>query len=290
MNAKRVLAYGAEEAERLNHKHIGTEHLLLGLLREEKCFAAEILHERGLRLSDDSGRTGAVAEQESGAAAGKESSLLAEFSREFDAGCDADSSLDPLIGRDLRTRSAWSTDSVPPHEEQPGVNRRAGRGQDGDCGRPGAADLRRRRTVIPGGQSDYGALPFVDRGRHELSRPDPTAAEDDHEGVDGKIRTPSSSSMSCIRWWARVRPKAVAGWAANILKPAAFARQKFSALVAYDAVAEFRKSIEKDRLARASLPGGRVPPPNESGRESRFSSASRIATRNSTPWRIPTRQ
>src|SRR5262249_11097914 len=48
---KRVLAYAAEEAERLSHKHIGTEHLLLGLLREEKCFAAEILHERGLRLS-----------------------------------------------------------------------------------------------------------------------------------------------------------------------------------------------------------------------------------------------
>ena len=45
---KRVLAYAAEEAERLSHKHIGTEHLLLGLLREEKCFAAEILHERGL--------------------------------------------------------------------------------------------------------------------------------------------------------------------------------------------------------------------------------------------------
>ena len=48
---KRVLAYAAEEAERLSHKHIGTEHLLLGLLREEKCFAAEILHQRGLSLS-----------------------------------------------------------------------------------------------------------------------------------------------------------------------------------------------------------------------------------------------
>jgi hypothetical protein len=48
---KRVLAYAAEEAERLFHKHIGTEHLLLGLLREEKCVAAQILHERGLRLS-----------------------------------------------------------------------------------------------------------------------------------------------------------------------------------------------------------------------------------------------
>src|SRR5262249_39770855 len=34
----------------LNHKHIGTEHLLLGLLREEKCFAAQMLGERGLTL------------------------------------------------------------------------------------------------------------------------------------------------------------------------------------------------------------------------------------------------
>jgi ATP-dependent Clp protease ATP-binding subunit ClpA len=49
---KRVLAYAAEEAERLRHKHIGTEHLLLGLMREENCFAAEILRERGLRLSE----------------------------------------------------------------------------------------------------------------------------------------------------------------------------------------------------------------------------------------------
>jgi hypothetical protein len=47
---KRVLGYAAEEAERLTHKHIGTEHLLLGLLREEKSFAAEILQECGLSL------------------------------------------------------------------------------------------------------------------------------------------------------------------------------------------------------------------------------------------------
>ena len=48
---KRILAYAAEEAERLNHRPIGTEHVLLGILREEKCVAAEILHERGLRLN-----------------------------------------------------------------------------------------------------------------------------------------------------------------------------------------------------------------------------------------------
>ena len=47
----RVLAYAAEEAERLAHKQIGTQHLLLGLLCEEGCFAAGLLHERGLQLS-----------------------------------------------------------------------------------------------------------------------------------------------------------------------------------------------------------------------------------------------
>ena len=48
---RRVLGYAAEEAERLSHKHIGTEHLLLGLLREEKSFAARILNEHGIHLS-----------------------------------------------------------------------------------------------------------------------------------------------------------------------------------------------------------------------------------------------
>jgi len=48
--SKRALAYAAEEAERLADKHIGTEHLLLGLLREEKCLAAQILTERDVRL------------------------------------------------------------------------------------------------------------------------------------------------------------------------------------------------------------------------------------------------
>ncbi len=49
--SKSVLTYGAEEAERLNQKHIGTDHLLLGLLREEGCLAARILREHGLRVS-----------------------------------------------------------------------------------------------------------------------------------------------------------------------------------------------------------------------------------------------
>src|SRR5215470_5179686 len=45
--SKRVLAYAAEEAERLSHKHIGTEHLLLGLLREKNSFGEQLLTEEG---------------------------------------------------------------------------------------------------------------------------------------------------------------------------------------------------------------------------------------------------
>jgi len=50
--AKRALSFAAEESELLGNRHIGTEHLLLGLLREEDSIAAEVLYARGLRLSD----------------------------------------------------------------------------------------------------------------------------------------------------------------------------------------------------------------------------------------------
>jgi uncharacterized protein (TIGR03435 family) len=47
---ERVLQNAGEEADRLLHKAIGTEHLLLGLLREERGVAAEVLAARGLRI------------------------------------------------------------------------------------------------------------------------------------------------------------------------------------------------------------------------------------------------
>jgi uncharacterized protein (TIGR02246 family) len=47
---KRILSYAAEEAERLGTKHVATEHLLLGLLREDGTLAARLLQERGLAL------------------------------------------------------------------------------------------------------------------------------------------------------------------------------------------------------------------------------------------------
>jgi ATP-dependent Clp protease ATP-binding subunit ClpC len=48
---KRILAYANEEADRLAQRFIGTEHLLLGILREEKGFASRILAESGLQVA-----------------------------------------------------------------------------------------------------------------------------------------------------------------------------------------------------------------------------------------------
>src|SRR6202163_855073 len=94
---KRVLHYSHEESDRLQHRHIGTEHLLLGLLREERSMAAQILFERGLRLAavrDEIARqTGADARHR------KDIPHLLEFSRDLTEDASNDR-LDPLIGRD----------------------------------------------------------------------------------------------------------------------------------------------------------------------------------------------
>jgi ATP-dependent Clp protease ATP-binding subunit ClpC len=48
--AKKVIELSVEEARRLNHNHIGTEHLLLGLVREGEGIAAGVLENLGVRL------------------------------------------------------------------------------------------------------------------------------------------------------------------------------------------------------------------------------------------------
>jgi ATP-dependent Clp protease ATP-binding subunit ClpC len=94
---KRVLHYSHEESDRLQHRHIGTEHLLLGLLREERSMAAQILFERGLRLNavrDEIARqSGADARHR------KDIPHLLEFSRDLTEDASNDR-LDPLIGRE----------------------------------------------------------------------------------------------------------------------------------------------------------------------------------------------
>ena len=49
--ARRVLTSAQEEAQQLNHGYIGTEHILLGLIREEEGVAAKVLNNLGVSLS-----------------------------------------------------------------------------------------------------------------------------------------------------------------------------------------------------------------------------------------------
>jgi ATP-dependent Clp protease ATP-binding subunit ClpC len=98
---KKVLHYSSEEAEALMHKYVGTEHLLLGLLREKSSLAGQILAEKGMKvfsvredallLQKEKGHT--IRKKK------KELPFLSEFSRDLTALAGQDV-FDPLIGRD----------------------------------------------------------------------------------------------------------------------------------------------------------------------------------------------
>ena len=254
---KRVLAYGAEEAERLNHKHIGTEHLLLGLLREEKCFAAEILHERGLRLSTIREELQRSQSEKVATNRPKESSLLAEFSRDLTQAA-MDNSLDPLIGRDYELERVIQilcrrTKNNPVLIGEPGVGKTAiveGLAQkiaEGDVPsfladkRILALDLslivagtkyrgqfeERLKTIMKELMENQNAIIFIDE-LHTL-----VGAGSAEGSLD----------------------------AANILKPA-LSRGEIQCIGA-TTPAEFRKSIEKDRSLERRFQAVKVPPPNE---------------------------
>ena len=98
-----MLAYAAEEAERLGHKHIGTEHLLLGLLREEKCFAAEMLKERGVRLLMIREELAKAATSDGSTRPGGIHVARRPFTDLIQAATDGQ--LEPMVGRDLELES-----------------------------------------------------------------------------------------------------------------------------------------------------------------------------------------
>ncbi len=96
--SKRVLTHASEEADRLLNNYIGTEHILLGLLRAEDSLAADILQQRGLRLSRVRDELAGAA-PEKPTTKTKESLVLTEFSRDLTEAA-MNGALDPLIGRE----------------------------------------------------------------------------------------------------------------------------------------------------------------------------------------------
>ncbi|MCP9849048.1 ATP-dependent Clp protease ATP-binding subunit [Cyanobium sp. Morenito 9A2] len=103
--AKRVLELSLEEARQLGHNYIGTEHLLLGLIREGEGVAARVLENLGVDLAKVRTQVirmlGETAEVSSGGGGGKGSTktpTLDEFGSNLTQ-LAADAKLDPVVGR-----------------------------------------------------------------------------------------------------------------------------------------------------------------------------------------------
>jgi ATP-dependent Clp protease ATP-binding subunit ClpC len=253
----RILKYAAEEADRLGHKHVGTEHLLLGILREEKCFGSELLQERGLRLSTLREELARAAGEKVAVNRPKETSLLTEFSRDLTQAA-MEGQLDPLVGRERELERAIQilcrrTKNNPVLIGEPGVGKTAiveGLAQriaDGDVP-PFLADKRilsldlslivagtkyrgqfeeRLKTIMKELMESQNAIVFIDE-LHTL-----VGAGSAEGSLD----------------------------AANILKPA-LSRGEIQCIGA-TTPAEYRKSVERDRSLERRFQAVKVSAPNE---------------------------
>ncbi len=99
---KRILFYASEESRHLKNRHIGPEHLLLGMAREENSIAAEILLLFGLRIQevrDEIARQSGMPHVQPATPENSKTPNLQEFTRDLTADA-AQGKLDPLIGRE----------------------------------------------------------------------------------------------------------------------------------------------------------------------------------------------
>src|ERR1700674_4545565 len=253
--SKRVIHYSHEESDRLQHRHIGTEHLLLGLLREERSMAAQILFERGLRLA--AVRDGIARQSGADARHRKDIPHLLEFSRDLTEDASNDR-LDPLIGRDgeierLVQILCRRTKNNPVLIGEPGVGKTAiveGLAQRIVRGEvPSFLENKRILSLdislIVAGTKYRGQ--FEERlkqiMRELIDNPQYIVFIDELHTLVGAGSAEGSLD------------------AANILKPA-LSRGEIQCVGA-TTPAEFRKSIEKDRSLERRFQAVKVAPPNE---------------------------
>ncbi len=97
--SKKILAYASHEAESMMHPYVGTEHLLIGLLRVDGCVAGRLLTARGFNLYGVREETISLIKEREVSKQKKELPFLAEYSRDLTQ-LAAQGGFDPLIGRD----------------------------------------------------------------------------------------------------------------------------------------------------------------------------------------------
>jgi ATP-dependent Clp protease ATP-binding subunit ClpC len=97
--SKKILAYAAHEAESMLHQYVGTEHLLIGILRVESSTAARILTAKGLNVYGVREETISILKEREADKQKKELPFLAEYARDLTQMAHQQQ-FDPLIGRE----------------------------------------------------------------------------------------------------------------------------------------------------------------------------------------------
>jgi ATP-dependent Clp protease ATP-binding subunit ClpC len=97
--SKKVLAYAAHEAESMLHPAVGSEHLLVGILRVEGCLAMRILTQQGFDVYTLREEVLSLTKEREASQQKKELPFLSEYSRDLTALAQQDG-FDPLVGRE----------------------------------------------------------------------------------------------------------------------------------------------------------------------------------------------
>ena len=246
--AKKVIELAVDEARRLNHHYIGTEHLLIGLMREGEGVAAGVLESLGVGLEKVREETnGIIQKQSSGQSSGSRSNTRTSRTPALDElGVDltkraADGDLDPVVGRDTELQRVIQilsrrTKNNPVLIGEPGVGKTAIVEKlahlvvDGDV----PATLQGKRVVT----LDMGALVAGTKYRGEF--------EERLKKVIGELKTAGNCVLFIDEMHTMVGAGAAEGAvdAANILKPS-LARGELQ-VVGATTQDDYRKYVERD--------------------------------------------
>ena len=245
--AKKVIELAVDEARRLNHNYIGTEHLLIGLMREGEGVAAGVLESLGVNLDKVRAETSrilthTVQHSQSGSRTGTRTPTLDQLGVDLTAAVrDGNRKLDPTVGREKEIQRVTQilsrrTKNNPVLVGEPGVGKTAiveglaKRIADNEV----PSTLQGKRLVT----LDMGALVAGTKYRGEF--------EERLKKVVEEIR----SSGNCVLFIDEIHTMVGAGAAegavdaANILKPS-LARGELQCIGA-TTMDDYRKYVERD--------------------------------------------
>jgi ATP-dependent Clp protease ATP-binding subunit ClpC len=244
--AKRVLELSLEEARQLGHNYIGTEHLLLGLIREGEGVAARVLENLGVDLSKVRTQVirmlGETAEVTSGGGSGgrTKTPTLDEFGANLTQ-MAADGKLDPVVGRQKEVERVIQilgrrTKNNPVLIGEPGVGKTAiAEGLAQRIANQDVPDILEDKRVVT---LDVGLLVAGTKYRGEF--------EERLKKIMDEIRSAGNVILVIDEVHTLIGAGAAEGAidAANILKPA-LARGELQCIGA-TTLDEYRKHIERD--------------------------------------------